>query len=46
MSDSGLISKLRSRLNKGDSWLTRDIGTFFRNDTLDDDALDEIETRL
>ena len=44
--DSGTIRKLRARLNKGDSWLTRDISTFFRNDQLDDDALDEIETRL
>lgn len=46
MTDSGLISKLRARLNKGDSWLTRDIGTFFTNERLSEDALDEIETRL
>jgi fused signal recognition particle receptor len=44
--DSGMIRKLRARLNQGDSWLTRDIGTLFRNEQLDDDALDEIETRL
>jgi fused signal recognition particle receptor len=44
--DGGMIRKLRARLNKGDSWLTRDIGTLFRNDRLDDEALDEIETRL
>ncbi len=45
-SDGGMIRKLRARLNQGDSWLTRDIGSLFRNDQLDDDALDEIETRL
>ena len=44
--DGGMIRKLRARLNQGDSWLTRDIGTLFRNERLDDDALDEIETRL
>jgi fused signal recognition particle receptor len=44
--DGGMIRKLRARLNQGDSWLTRDIGTLFRNEQLDDDALDEIETRL
>ncbi len=46
MSDSGLLGKLRARLNKGDSWLTRDIGTLFRGDQLGPDALEEIETRL
>ncbi|WP_434223273.1 signal recognition particle-docking protein FtsY [Sinimarinibacterium thermocellulolyticum] len=44
--DSGMIRKLRARLNRGDSWLTRDLGSLFRNERLDDDALDEIETRL
>ncbi|NGY05085.1 signal recognition particle-docking protein FtsY [Solimonas terrae] len=52
MSDSdtaaqaGLLRKLRSRLNKGDSWLTRDLGTLFSADKLTPDALEEIETRL
>lgn len=40
------ISKLRANLNKGDSWLTRDIGSFFSAGALTDDALEEIETRL
>ncbi|TJY58966.1 signal recognition particle-docking protein FtsY [Sinimarinibacterium sp. CAU 1509] len=44
--EAGLIKRLRARLNKGDSWLTRDIGTLFGQGSLDDDALDEIETRL
>ncbi|MFT4047285.1 MAG: signal recognition particle-docking protein FtsY [Solimonas sp.] len=43
---SGLFTKLRARLNKGDSWLTRDISTFFTADTLTPDALEELETRL
>ncbi len=46
MSDRGMISKLRARLNKGDSWLTRDISSLFAAERLSDDALDEIETRL
>ncbi|HEY0973621.1 MAG TPA: signal recognition particle-docking protein FtsY [Solimonas sp.] len=48
MSDSGLITKLRARLNQsaGDSWLTRDIGSFFVADTLREDAIEELETRL
>ncbi|WP_436198145.1 signal recognition particle-docking protein FtsY [Fontimonas thermophila] len=46
MTDSGFISRLRARLNKGDSWLTRDIATFFSNERLNDSAFDELETRL
>ncbi|QHS08806.1 signal recognition particle-docking protein FtsY [Sinimarinibacterium sp. NLF-5-8] len=46
MSEPGGFSKLRARLNKGDSWLTRDISTFFKNDVLTEEALDELETRL
>lgn len=41
-----LVGKLRARLNRGDSWLTRDIGSLFAGDTLRADALDEIEERL
>jgi fused signal recognition particle receptor len=50
MSDStsspNLFNKLRTRLNKGDSWLTRDISTLFSADQLTPDALEELETRL
>jgi len=46
MSESGFLTKLRTRLNKGDSWLTRDITTFFSNERLTEEAFDEIETRL
>ena len=46
MAEPGFLGKLRSRLNKGDSWLTRDISTLFAADKLRDDALEELETRL
>lgn len=43
------LTKFRVKLNKGvagDSWLTRDIGSLFSGAKLNDDALEEIETRL
>jgi len=43
---SNLLSKFRSRLNKGDSFLTRDIGSFFAAEKLRADALEDFETRL
>ena len=47
MADSqGLLTKFRSRLNKGDSFLTRDIGSFFAAEKLREDALEDFETRL
>ncbi|TDU28625.1 signal recognition particle-docking protein FtsY [Panacagrimonas perspica] len=47
MADSpNLLSKFRSRLNKGDSFLTRDIGSFFAAEKLRADALEDFETRL
>lgn len=48
MSESS-FARFRVKLNKsvaGDSWLTRDIGTLFAADKLNDDALEELETRL
>ena len=39
-------SQLRRKLNRGDSWLTTDLGRLFSADKLGDDALDDIETRL
>lgn len=42
----GFITKLRANLNKGDSWLTRDLGSLFTAGALRADALDELETRL
>jgi fused signal recognition particle receptor len=41
-----LLSRLRSRINRGDSWLTYDLGTLLAGDGLADDAIEELETRL
>lgn len=47
MSEStGFLTKLRAGINKGDSFLTRDLGTLFSGDKLKDDAIEEIESRL
>lgn len=43
---TGFFARLRSRLNKGDSWLTRDIGELVSGKKIDEDTLDELETRL
>jgi fused signal recognition particle receptor len=43
---SSLLGKFRARLNKGDSFLTRDIGSFFTADKLSPDAIEDFETRL
>ena len=40
------IGKLRANRNKGDSWLTRDLGSLFSAGARKADALDELETRL
>ena len=43
---AGFLARLRSKLNRGDSWLTRDLGDLFRGRQIDDAALEELETRL
>ncbi|MGH8515821.1 MAG: signal recognition particle-docking protein FtsY [Panacagrimonas sp.] len=45
-SQKSVLSKFRARLNKGDSFLTRDIGGFFAAEKLRPDALEDFETRL
>ena len=45
MTDSPL-ARLRARINRGDSWLTYDLGRLFADDRLADDAIEELETRL
>jgi len=40
------LSRLRARLNRGDSWLTYDVGRLLARDGLDEQAIEEIETRL
>lgn len=42
----GFFSRLRAGINRGDSFLTYDLATFLPGRTLDEDALDELETRL
>lgn len=44
--NSSFLTKLRAGLNKGDSFLTRDLGTLFSGDKLRDDAIEELESRL
>jgi fused signal recognition particle receptor len=46
MSDPGFLARLRGRINRGDSWLTRDLGTLFVADRLRPEALEELESRL
>ena len=44
--NTGFLSKLRAGLNKGDSFLTRDLGTLFSGGALREDAIEELENRL
>jgi fused signal recognition particle receptor len=42
----GFFSKLRARLNKGDSWLTYDLANLAPGGKIDEDVLDELEAEL
>ena len=42
----GFIKRLRARLNKGDSWLTYDLANLVPGGKIDEDTLEELETRL
>jgi fused signal recognition particle receptor len=42
----GFIRRLRSRLNRGNSWLTYDLGDLLRGRQIDAAILEELETRL
>jgi fused signal recognition particle receptor len=42
----GFIARLRARLNRGDSFLTRDLSELFSGRKIDAAALEELETRL
>lgn len=42
----GLFQRLRARLNRGDSWLTYDLANLLPGGRIDDNVLDELETRL
>ena len=43
---TGFFSRLRARLNTGESWLTKDIGKLVVGKPVDEETLEEIETRL
>ncbi|MDJ0904645.1 MAG: signal recognition particle-docking protein FtsY [Woeseiaceae bacterium] len=42
----GFLSKLRARLNKGDSWLTYDLANLAPGGKIDEDVLDDLEAEL
>lgn len=42
----GFIKRLRARINRGDSWLTYDLANLAPGGKIDDDTLEELETRL
>ncbi len=42
----GFFARLRSKLNRGDSWLTRDLSDLLPGGKIDDAVLDELEMRL
>ncbi len=43
---AGFITRLRARLNRGDSWLTRDVRDLIPGGRIDENTLEELETRL
>jgi fused signal recognition particle receptor len=45
-SKRGFITRLRARLNKGDSWLTYDLANLLPGRAIDAEVLEELETRL
>jgi fused signal recognition particle receptor len=42
----GFIARMRAKLNRGNSWLTYDLANLLPGGKIDDDVLDELETRL
>ena len=42
----GFLTRLRAKLNRGNSWLTYDLANLLPGGKIDDDVLDELETRL
>jgi fused signal recognition particle receptor len=43
---SGFVTRLRQRLNQGDSWLTYDLANLAPGGKIDDDVLDDLEAEL
>lgn len=46
MRQPGFVTRMRARLNKGDSWLTYDLRNLLPGGVVDQDAIDELETQL
>lgn len=42
----GFVKRLRAKLNQGDSWLTYDLAKLMPGGGIDEDVLEELETRL
>ena len=42
----GFFSRLRAKLNRGNSWLTYDLADLFRGRKIDAEILEELESRL
>ncbi len=42
----GFVARLRARLNRGNSWLTYDLANLLPGGKIDEQVLDELETRL
>ncbi len=42
----GFVQRLRARLNRGDSWLTYDLANLVPGGRIDEDVIDELESRL
>src|SRR5690349_2637515 len=42
----GFFTRLRAKLNRGNSWLTYDLADLFRGRKIDAQILEELETRL
>jgi fused signal recognition particle receptor len=45
-SGGGWLTRLRAKLNRGDSWLTYDLANLLPGGRIDEHVLDELETRL
>lgn len=43
---AGFVTRLRARLNRGNSWLTYDLANLVPGGKIDDDVIDELEARL
>jgi fused signal recognition particle receptor len=42
----GFVARMRAKLNRGNSWLTYDLANLLPGGRIDEDVLDELETRL